>query len=631
MPYSPQQLLKQYWGFENFRESQREVIDSLLSGNDVLALLPTGGGKSICFQVPGLLKEGICIVVSPLIALIQNQVGELKKKDVKAIGLTGGIKPDELDILLDNCIHGGYKFLYLSPERLQQPLVQERIRQMPVNIIAIDEAHCISEWGHDFRPAYRQCSILKEMHPTVPIVGLTATATTKVVDDILTNLKISQGRVYRNSFARSNIAFSLKHKEDKRYVLLQSLAKNAGSSIVYVRSRKESVALSKVLNDQGEASAYFYGGLTSSEKGTKLNSWLNDTTRIMVATNAFGMGVDKPNVRTVIHYQLPESIENYYQEAGRAGRDGKLSHATLLINANDVNRAKNRFLDSLPSLSFVKTVYKKLNTFLQIAYGEGQEQTFALHFNEFCTQYDLHPSKTYVTLKLLDQNGVLSLFESSEPRSTIMMTAPKEELFKWIAHHPKLKLPLQVLLRTYGGVFDFETKINLFLLAKKTGQNEEQVKNALEKLDTDGMAKFKFIRQDITLTFLKPREDDRTVNAIAQHIDALHRTKRSKFEQMLAYVQNTTDCRVSFLLDYFGEKSTEPCGKCDICTSSTENSGHLDIKGEILKSLGLRKQSSRQLCDLLNFNENLILKALKELLEDKEVVLNADNTYDVNG
>ena len=401
-------VLQQYWGYDDFRGSQRKIIDTVISGQDVLALMPTGGGKSICYQVPALAMEGICIVVSPLVALIQDQVAQLKKRNIKAIALTGGIRSNEVNDLLDNCVFGNYKFLYLSPERLQQTVVRERIQQMNVNLIAIDEAHCISQWGNDFRPAYLECSILKELAPQTPTIALTATATPRVVDDIVENLELKEVRIFKDSFSRSNIAFKVRRSEDKLYQLKKYMEKIPGSGIVYVRSRKMSISLANFLINNGVSASFYHGGIPKSDKEEKLNRWLNGKDRVMVATNAFGMGVDKPDVRLVIHYQIPDSLESYFQEAGRAGRDGEPSTAIILTSKEDADRAKQQFLSTLPDVGFVKTVYSKLNNYFQISYGELISEPQAFKFNEFCSRYAFNPNMAFNALRILDQNSVLS-------------------------------------------------------------------------------------------------------------------------------------------------------------------------------------------------------------------------------
>ena len=632
MTLSPEKVLKQYWGFDSFKNAQKNIITSILEGEDVLALLPTGGGKSICFQLPALMKPGICVVISPLVALMQDQVTKLKEKGIKAIHLSGGLSISELDTLLDNCIYGNYKFLYLSPERLLQPLVMSRIQQMPVNLIAIDEAHCISEWGHDFRPSYRLCSILKELHPKIPTIALTATATKKVIEDILTNLTIQHAKHFKNSFERNNIAFKVDYREDRLYGIKSVLDQSKTSAIVYVKTRRDASRLAQFLNENKTSCTFFHGGLPSHEKRKRLRIWLNNEVKVIVATNAFGMGIDKPDVDTVIHFQLPSSLENYFQEAGRAGRNGEAATAVLLANENEIERSKTYFFESLPDISFLKKLYHHLNTYLQIAYHEGTEEEYALNLNTFCKRYGLHQGKTYSALKLLEQNSVLSLKETSKEVNSIHLTAKKEELFRWIRKNKAMGEVLQGLLRTYGGVFDFETKINVSLLATKTNNKEVVVYETLTQLEKDGLAVFKKVNHDISLSFLKPREDERTINTITPHIENIIETKREKFQHMLNYINNTEICRSVQLLAYFDEHETEVCGNCDICltTKNGQNISSIELKKSILHSISSGPKSSRDLVKLINYNEHHILSMLKLLLEDQEIRLNSNNTYDLN-
>ena len=630
MQVNPKHILQKYWGFPSFKGSQKAIIETLLSGHHVFALMPTGGGKSICFQVPAMAQDGICVVISPLVALIQNQIQVLKQKNIKAIGLTGGISYADLDSLLDNCIYGNYKFLYLSPERLQQPLVKERIQQMPVNLIAIDEAHCISEWGHDFRPTYRNCSVLSMLHPNVPVVALTATATQKVVEDIIDNLQIPEAIIYRDSFERKNIAFSIVNKQDKLHAVHRELTNLNKSAIVYVRTRRDTVLFAETLSKNRLNSTYFHGGLSNVEKKNRLNAWLNNTIQIMVATNAFGMGVDKADVETVAHCQLPDSIESYYQEAGRAGRNDKPAKAILFTNENDINQAKRQFVDALPDVTFVKKVYKKLNSFFQIAYGEGNNEVHFLKLNTFCSHYDLNPRKTYAALKLLDQNGILSTVETSRETNTIHITAHKEAIFEWIDSHDKMGSILQTLIRTYSGLFEFKTEINLSLIAKKSHWSESNINQTLMKLHADGLANYKSYQHDLKLIFLKPREDDKTINVIAPIIKKLNQTKQIKLQALVAYIKNVKMCRSEFLLHYFGEKDTKPCGKCDICYERLkQTTTDAKLKNSIMEVLLSGEKSSREIAQYMPSKESEVLRCIKELLEDQKLILKSNNTYEL--
>ncbi len=623
------QVLKEYWGFSEFRGSQALIIDSVMAGKDVLALLPTGGGKSVCYQVPSLMSDGICIVVSPLIALIQDQVAALKKKGIKAVALTGGITMDEVSDLLDNCVFGNYKFLYLSPERLQHEIVQQRIEQMQVNLIAIDEAHCISQWGNDFRPAYLNCAVLRDIKPGVPVIALTATATSKVADDIVSNLRFIKPVIFKDSFSRDNIVYSVLWEEDKNYRLLQKCRENRRSGIVYVRTRRAAEELAALLNRHQIPAAYFHGGISRAEKETKLKKWLKNEYGIMIATNAFGMGVDKPDVSLVLHYHIPESIENYYQEAGRAGRDGQAADAILVINRNDEIQVEAQFLKVLPDVPFLKLLYNKLNNYFQVPYGEGSNETFQFHLNEFCDAYKLNPILTYNGLQLLDQNSVIALSPAFSQHTTVKFLAGKNELLRYLENHGSIAAAVQVILRTYGGLFDFDTKVNTLLLSRKSGIPENQVQLILEQLQKDGIIDYKARPRDLELTFLVPREDDLTINAFAPKIKDYQQLKKDNVASMLAYIANDRDCRNRQLLRYFGEAVPEDCGSCDVCKSKTTAGRDLreKIGSSILALLAERHYTSRRLIEVLPYGEQAILKVLQELLEDRNIAVNTKNEY----
>lgn len=620
-------ILKHFWGYDDFRGSQKKIINTVLSGQDVLALMPTGGGKSICYQVPALSKEGICIVVSPLVALIQDQVSQLKKRGIKAIALTGGIPPSELNDLLDNCVYGNYKFLYLSPERLQQSIIQERIQQMNINLIAIDEAHCISQWGNDFRPAYLNCSILKELVPGIPMMALTATATPRVVDDIVANLELENVAIFKDSFSRSNIEFRVKHSEDKLYQLKKYMERISGSAIVYVRSRKMSISLANFLIKNGISASFFHGGIPKSDKEDKLNLWLNGKVRVMVATNAFGMGVDKPDVRLVIHYQIPDSLESYFQEAGRAGRDGVPSTAIIITSKEDEDKAKQQFLSTLPDVSFVKQVYSKLNNFFQISYGELVSEPLSFKFNEFCKRYDFNPNMTFNAIRILDQNSVLSLSENFKEKTTLQFVASKNEIFDYLDKNRKTAPIIQTILRTYGGITEYETKINLYMLSKKTGMTEGRLKQLLQQLADDSIAEYVNNTSDLEITFLVPREDDHTINLFAKKIKDFNQVKQNNMAAMLGYVSNKKLCRSLYLLNYFGEKTSEKCGTCDICTKKKVVASPHDLENRVMELLEIRPHTSRQLEKAIGANEKELLRTLERLLEDELVSLNFKNEY----
>lgn len=619
-------VLTKFWGHNNYRGSQKQIIDRVLEGKDVIALLPTGGGKSICYQVPGLLQKGICIVVSPLVALIQDQVGALRARGIKAVALTGGIPIEEVGNILDNCIYGDYKFLYLSPERLQQKMVQERIREMDVNSIAIDEVHCISQWGYDFRPAYLQCALLRDLAPNAPMIALTATATDKVIKDIVKNLGIRGAPVFKDSFKRPNIAFSVKQTEDKLYHLKNLLAPIPDSSIIYVRSRKKCVQLSEFLTKNGFRSTFFHGGVPKAEKEKRLADWLDGKVPVIVATNAFGMGVDKPNVRLVVHYQIPDSLESYFQEAGRAGRDGLPSKAIMLINKEDRKVAKLQFLTALPKIHFLKKLYVQLNNYFQIPYGEVPMETFPLSFNAFCDQYALDTNKAYQGLKLLDRHSVIAISDNFSQKSFLRFSASKQGIFEYFEKHPEHQTVIQAILRTYGGITDYETKISPYLISKKTGMAESRLTKLLNQLHTDGIVEYRYVDSDLEITFLVPREDARTINTFARKVTSLHKVKEQNLQSMLNFVNNVNLCRSSFLLHYFGENESGKCGKCDVCIEKPV-SPTKEGKDKIIGILYGNPLSSRKLMAATGMEERLLLHTLQSLLADEVIELNSKNEY----
>ncbi len=626
----PVEVLERYWNYTSFRPFQEEIINSVLDNEDTFALLPTGGGKSICFQVPALIKDGICIVISPLIALMKDQVQTLKRKGIKAIALTSGMSKSDLDTQLDNCIYGNYKFLYLSPERLQQPIVKERIQAMKVNLIAVDEAHCISQWGNDFRPAYKYISELRAIHPHVNCIALTATAKHDIVKDIIQNLDFVSPKIYKASFTRSNISYQVLQTEDKKYHLETALNRLEGASIIYVRNRRSTIEINNYLNSKNFSATFYHGGITHKEKQERLQQWLNGEKQIMVATTAFGMGIDKPNVRTVIHYNLPESIESYYQEAGRAGRDGELAHAIILNENIDETHLRKQFLSTLPSTDYVKKVYKQLCNYFQIAYGEGAQSNYQFDFKSFCNIYELHPSLTYNSLLLLDRNSVIALNQQFNFRTKIQFLTSNTQLFQYLESHLDLNTLVKVLLRTYGGIFDYETKVNLNLVIKKTELPEKQVIGQLRQLETDGIINLQIANTDSEITFLKPREDDITINPIVKTIRQQHQLKHNQVEAVIAYIKNDKVCKNIQLLKYFGEHSQTPCGKCSVCTDNKPSENHTsseDLTTQIVTLLKSRDLSSRQLLKTLQCDEKNLISSLKQLVEINQIKITNKNTF----
>lgn len=630
----PLNILERYWNFTSFKPQQEAIIESVLAGEDTFALLPTGGGKSICFQIPVLIKDGICIVISPLVALMKDQVASLKSRGIKAMSITSGINNIELDTLLDNCIYGNYKFLYLSPERLQQEIVQERIKQMNVNLIAVDEAHCISQWGNDFRPAYRNIVVLRKLHPTVNVIALTASATKDVIQDIIKELDFITPKIYKESFYRYNLAYMVFQENDKYYRLEKILKKYKQSSIIYVRNRKLTLELSNFLNSKEITSTYYHGGLTNDEKQNNMSLWLQNVNQVMVATNAFGMGIDKPDVKTVIHINLPESLESYFQEAGRAGRNGEKAFAVILKGNNDDALLENQFLRVLPSVDFIKIMYRKLCNYFQISFGEGQYTSYAFNFNDFCKTYNFDAMLCYNGLLVLDRNSVISLTREFKNKVQVQFIVPTNTLYHYIERQDSLSLIVKSLLRMYGGIYENEVRINTSKVAEKASTTELKVLEALHVLEADNIISLQLSKTDAQITFIEPREDEQTINRISNIITQQNTLKKEQVATMLQYVKNDEVCKSMQLLSYFGEKDIQPCGICSVCIKKdnklTAKEDLLSVKKHIIELLESSDLSSRQIASKLDCSEKEIIKTLKVLLEHEIIRITESNTYKLN-
>ena len=627
----PLDILKQYWQHTEFRSMQENIIQSVLDGKDTFALLPTGGGKSVCFQIPALLKPGICLVISPLVALIKDQVANLEKKGIKAIGLTGGISFSEMEIILDNCQFGNYKFLYFSPERLQNDWFLGRIKQLPVNLVAIDEAHCVSQWGHDFRPAYLKISVLKTLFPTVSFIALTATATKRVQDDVIFHLNLEKPVFFQKSFARENLGYIVLNTEDKLFKIKQILNKNPQSSIIYVRSRKLTVDLAMLLQADGFKATFFHGGMSMSDKIKNMNLWMSSQAQVIVATNAFGMGIDKADVKTVIHYQLPENIENYYQEAGRVGRNGQKAFAILLKNAEDAHHAKIILENSLPDKKFLTNVYIKLCGHLQIAYGEGVDVKYAFNLNQFCSKYNLSVLKTFNSIQFLDNQAVLNNIQEYSEKISIQFLISSKEIIRLMSLHPKHEPVIMAIIRNYSGIYEQITVVNIHLLAKKAETTEAKVMETLDFLKQKTIIDLQAKGNDGIIVFNEIREDDRTINRVANHLE---KQNMLKIEQLKAVIQYTTDdkiCKSKFILNYFGESTKNDCGVCSVCLAKeSKPKNNVAIAKEIVDLLQAERMDSRQISTELQYESDEILVVLRELLENHVIMVNRDNTYSLH-
>lgn len=620
------QILQKYWKHDRFREPQEAIIQSILEGNDTFALLPTGGGKSVCFQIPALMRNGICLVISPLIALMKDQVQNLQSKNIKAIALTGGVSQDDIITILDNCQFGNYKFLYLSPERLQHDWIVERLKQLPINLIAIDEAHCVSQWGHDFRPAYLKISALKTHFPSTPFLALTATANKRVQEEICTHLALVNPKVFTKSFRRDNLAYHVIKTEDKLFKIQQILTKNPQSSIIYVRNRKSCIETSQQLQQLGFTCTFYHGGLPSKEKEKNMQLWLENKAQVIVATNAFGMGIDKPDVKTVIHIQLPENLENYYQEAGRAGRNGEKAFGIIVTNPSDIAYTKAQFIDVLPDKKFVKDVYIKLNNYFQIAYGEGYNESFAFNLNQFCAHYHFPVIKAFNSLQFLDRQGIITFQSESTEKISLQFIIPSKEVIRYISLHPHDEPIITAILRTYSGIFDSETTINPHLIAKKAQVTLDQVDKVIDKLATNQCIVLHAKNNDSSITFNEAREDDLTINRVAKFLEHQNKLKEAQFASVVHYISNEDTCKNKILLAYFDEIAKVDCGTCSYCTAKKKVQP-VEITQSVLQLLENKALTSREIENQLHISTEATIFAIQILLEQGRIKINTNNQY----
>ncbi|UEG51805.1 RecQ family ATP-dependent DNA helicase [Mucilaginibacter daejeonensis] len=626
-----EQILKYYWQHNAFRPLQKDIIEAVMQGQDTLALLPTGGGKSVCYQVPAMAMDGICIVVSPLIALMKDQVDNLQSKGIEAVAIVSGMGKREVDIALDNCIYGPVKFLYLSPERLLSDLVRERIKYMKVNLIAVDEAHCISQWGYDFRPPYLHVADLRQLHPKVPVLALTATATANVRDDIQDKLQFRARHVIQQSFERKNLSYRVQHEENKLRRMLEVARSVNGSGIVYVRNRKETTELAKFFNDHGIAADHYHAGLSGDRRSAKQEQWKSNHIRIIVATNAFGMGIDKPDVRFVIHKDLPESLEAYYQEAGRAGRDGQKAYAILLYNQSDRQKQEYRFEVSFPSVDEIKQVYHYLANYYQLAYGAGEGLSFDLDLADLCSRFKLDVLKTLNALKFLEHGEYLNFNESVFLPSRFRFEVEHEELYNFQIQNPAWDPFIKTMLRSYGGAFEHYTRIREFDLARRTNLSVQQVTEALQQLNDLGVLSYLPQTDKPQVTYLKPRHTAANLWIDRQYLDTRRLVYQKKMEAILAYSE-TDRCRSQQLLAYFNEPDAEKCGVCDVCLREKRRNDapllHDRIRDEILQLLSTSPLDLEQLISgIAHGKQPDRLTVLRQLLDAGRIKTTGNKYY----
>ncbi|MBT2561486.1 RecQ family ATP-dependent DNA helicase [Pedobacter sp. ISL-68] len=625
------EILQKYWGHQAFRPLQEDIISSVLEGKDSLALLPTGGGKSICFQVPALVKEGICIVVSPLIALMKDQVENLKSKGIEAIAIYAGMGKREIDILLDNCIYGKIKFLYLSPERLMSDLVRVRISYMNVNLIAVDEAHCISQWGYDFRPPYQQIAKLREILPSVPVLALTATATEFVRKDIVEKLEMTDPQVFVKSFARDNLSYVVFGQEDKYKKLIDICQKVKGTGLVYVRNRRETAEVANFINRNQIKADFYHAGLERDVRFLKQEEWKNNKTRIMVATNAFGMGIDKADVRFVVHLDLPESLEAYYQEAGRAGRDEKRSYAVLLANQSDVLGLESRYLDSFPNPDEIRKTYHYLGNYFQLAFGAGEGLTFTFDIADFCKRFNISVLKTISALKFLEHDGYLTLSESVFLPSRMMFIASHEDIYRFQIENKAYDGIIKTILRSHGGAFDGFVKINEADLAKKTGLSYKEIIALLNKLQAIELLTYTQQTDQPQLQYVRSRVDMDHFDVDVKYLELRKEILHKQINAVVAYASSNL-CRSIQLLHYFDEHHAAKCGVCDVCLAEKRAENQSQMEEEIeFEIVSLLQQQPLSLDDLVvnikNGAEAERIDAIRELLDAGKIKTDGKKYY----
>ena len=619
-----QEILKQYWGYDSFRDLQEEIITSIGEGKDTLGLMPTGGGKSITFQVPALAQEGICVVITPLIALMKDQVQNLRKREIKALAIYSGMTRQEILTALENCIFGNYKFLYISPERLDTEIFRTKLRSMKVSMITVDESHCISQWGYDFRPAYLKIAEIRELLPEVPVLALTATATPEVVTDIQARLKFREGNVFRMSFERKNLAYIVRKTDNKTKELLYILQRISGSAIIYVRNRRRTKEITELLMNEGITADFYHAGLDNAVKDLRQKRWQSGEVRVMVATNAFGMGIDKPDVRIVLHLDLPDSPEAYFQEAGRAGRDGEKAYAVILYSKSDKTTLHKRVVDTFPDKEYILNVYEHLQYYYQMAMGDGFQCIREFNLEEFCRKFKYFPVPVDSALKILTQAGYLEYTDEQDNSSRILFTIRRDELYKLREMGKEAEALIQSILRSYTGVFTDYAYISEESLAVRTGLTRQQIYNILVTLTKRRIVDYIPRKKTPYIIYTRERLELRFLHIPASVYEERKARYEARIKAMEEYVTTENICRSRMLLRYFGEKNEHNCGQCDVCLSkrATDNlseESYEEVKRQILDLLSHSPLTPAETADQIKAEKEDIGQVIRYLLDEGEL------------